>query len=347
MLEVTDRVNSFSKLGEWLGKELDAVKEGKENSLEEILRKTHDQNNWFTRESVLRSLRALNSWLQKDKLDDWVSYYHIGNPANQKVVAIIMAGNIPLVNFHDLLGVLISGNKVLVKLSKQDSVLLPFLMEKLVAIETQWSGQITFTEEKLIDFDAVIATGSNNTSRYFEHYFGKYPHIIRKNRSSIGIIEPDMPKDDLRSFYNDIFDYYGLGCRNISFLMLPEKFEWDEFHNAWEGLENPLAHHKYKNNYDYYKSFYLVNKQPFIDLGMVMLTEGDQLSTSISVISYAYYKNEEEITNFIMQRQDEIQCVVSKKNYGNFATIQPGQSQYPGLMDYPDNVDIIQFLLAL
>jgi hypothetical protein len=258
-----------------------------------------------------------------------------------------MAGNVPLVNFHDFLSVLITGHKFLGKLSSQDKLLLPFVADELLKINVGWKHFIEFTDGRLTQFDAVIATGSTNTSRYFEYYFGKYPNIIRKNRHSLAVLTGKESTQELLGLYNDIFNYYGMGCRNVSMLMVPKGYDLTGIFKAWEGQRVPTDHHKYNNNYDYYRSLYLINSTSFLDTGYASFVPSDQLASPISVIHFTEYSDNKEVEKYIASYSNDIQCVVGHMAIPHVKMVAFGNTQCPAIIDYPDGVDIIQFLLAL
>jgi hypothetical protein len=347
MLNTGDRIESLSALGDWLRASLADISDGKKNDLEPIINRAGIENGWFTKEAVVQSLEAIVGWLTPEKLNEWTGPYYISDPGLVKKVAVIMAGNIPLVNFHDFLCVLVTGHQFMGKLSSQDKVLLPFLADKLIEINTGWKEHISFNDGKLDGFDAVIATGSNNTSRYFSYYFEKYPHIIRKNRHSLAILNGSETDTELLALYEDIFQYYGMGCRNVSMLWVPQGYNFPGLFDKWGNEPLPTDHNKYKNNYDYYRSFYLVNQQPFFDTGYLSVLKNDTITSPISVVHYMEYADIKGVESFVKTHRDSIQCVVSNKSILGINTILPGETQKPQLTDYPDGVDVIQFLLAL
>lgn len=347
MLLIKDRIESLTALGAWLSAGLNEIGEGKENALSRAVDKAGFENGWFTKTSVLSSLEAITGWLDAQTLSDWSTKYYLSEPVLPKRIAVIMAGNIPLVNFHDFLSVLITGHRFIGKLSSQDKVLLPFIADQLVNINSEWKGQIEFTNDRLTEFDAVIATGSNNTAKHFEYYFGKYPNIIRKNRHSLAILTGNESSQQLTNLYSDIFKYYGLGCRNVSMLMVPEGYDMTQLFKTWEGGLEPTDHHKYKNNYDYYRSIYLLNSTPFYDTGYASFVESDRLASPISVVNYTKYSTVQQVDDWIKQNRADIQCIVGSLKIGDIQPVDFGNSQSPTITDYPDDVDIIQFLLAL
>jgi hypothetical protein len=264
---------------------------------------------------------------------------------NPKKVAIIMAGNIPLVGFHDFLSVLISGHQVIVKQSSNDKHLLPFLTKYLEHIEPEFKGNIEFTEEKLHDFDAVIATGSDNTARYFEYYFKDKPSIIRKNRNSVAVLTGSETETDLKHLSEDIFRYYGLGCRNVSKLFVPKDYNFDAFFKGvydWHPIINEA---KYANNYDYNKAVYLMSEFDMLENGFLMIKEDASYASPIATVFYEYYNDLEALKLKLKTEQKNIQCVVSKGVLND--EIGFGQTQKPELWDYADAIDTIAFLLKI
>lgn len=310
-----------------------------------ILQRAKAENGWFTQESIRFALKSWGEALSENNILEWVSKYEIAN-TTPKTVAVIMAGNIPLVGFHDFLSVLITGNKVLVKLSSSDKVLLPFFAKHLIEQNSEFSKLIEFTESRLNSFDAVIATGSNNTARYFDYYFGKYPNIIRKNRNSVSVLTGNESEEDLTALADDIFQYFGLGCRNVSKLYVPEDYNFDKFFNgvySWrEAINN---NNKYMNNYDYNKAVYLMDSLPLFDNEFLLLKEDRGFSSPIAVVFYERYNSLENLGKELESQEENIQCVVS--NAGLPAEIQFGQAQHPKLWEYADGVDTIEFLVQL
>jgi hypothetical protein len=256
-----------------------------------------------------------------------------------------MAGNIPLVGFHDFLSVLISGHFLLAKLSSDDDVLMRKLANMLVAIEPAFANNFEFVD-LLKEADAIIATGSDNTARYFEYYFSKRPHIIRKNRTSVGILTGHEETEDLRNLGEDIFRYYGLGCRNVSKVFVPEGYTFDKLFEANEHRQNILEHHKYHNNYDYNKSILLVNREPHFDNGFLLITPSQQLVSPISVLFYETFSSLHDLRAKLTAVKDKLQCVVSAHGWLE-GSIPFGQAQCPMVWDYADGVDTLNFLQKL
>jgi hypothetical protein len=259
-----------------------------------------------------------------------------------KTVGLILAGNIPLVGFHDFLSVVVSGHKVLVKTSSNDQKLLPFLSNYLISINSELENYITFTEGKLENFDAVIATGSNNTARYFEFYFKDKPSIIRKNRNSVAILTGNESHEDLVNLGEDIFRYFGLGCRNVSKLFVPKDYNFENFFKAIYEYKDVIFYEKYSNNYDYNKAVFLMSNFKLLDNEFLTIKEDTSYSSPISSVFYEYYDDLNEITSRLENDADQIQCIVSKDAIEN--SILFGQTQKPNLWDYADNVDTLVFL---
>ena len=301
-------------------------------------------NGWFTESEVYFAIQSWSDALTEENLDKWLSVYNI--PEKQpKTIGLILAGNIPLVGFHDFLSVLISGNKALVKLSSNDKKLLPFLAEYLIKVNPELQNKIEFTEEKLQGFDAVIATGSNNTARYFEYYFKDKPSIIRKNRNSVAVLTGNESKEDLIGLGKDIFTYFGLGCRSVSKLFVPKGYDFEKFFGAMYEYREIINNQKYINNYDYNKAVFLMSNFLVLDNGFLVLKEDDSYSSPISSVFYEYYSDLETIKNQLNQDNELIQCVVSNNVIAN--SVMFGQTQSPKLWDYADNVDTISFLTSI
>lgn len=281
--------------------------------------------------------------LQESGLRDWLSQYDLDEPRPPRVVGLVLAGNIPLVGFHDILTVLITGNIALIKPSSKDTVLTEYVLHQLTDIEPRFRDRISFTET-LKNFDAVIATGSDNTSRYFEYYFNKYPSVIRKNRTSCAIITGNEMPQDLAALGRDIFTYFGLGCRNVSKLFVPGGYDVKLPISAWEPYNEIVHHHKYFNNLEYQKAILLINQTPFVDGGFVLLTASDKFVSPISVIYYVEYSSDEHLRDLVEQSSTKIQCTVGSHLLSN---VSFGETQFPGPSDYADGVDTIKFLSEL
>jgi Acyl-CoA reductase (LuxC) len=323
-----------------LGKKISSIDRSTFASLSE---KAGNQNPWFTKESITIALTGVSKLLHEQALNDWIKQYSWVGSTKPKTIALILAGNIPLVGFHDILTVLMSGNKALIKTSAKDTVLIDFVVSMLGGIEPRLRAHITFAQT-LRSFDAVIATGSDNSSRYFEYYFGKYPSIIRKNRTSCAVLNGGETDKDLIELGRDVFTYYGLGCRNVSKLFVFPGFDFSRLMDAWKSYGSVIHHHKYCNNYDYQKAILLVNNTPFLDNGFVLLTPVDRLVSPIGVVYYEEYKSDKELQLTLDSTKEKIQCVIGSRPP---ATIPFGEAQFPGPGDYADNIDTLQFLINL
>ena len=350
---INDRINAFAKLGEFLsqfkstGYEKVNTGHADDSFFDEMIQKIESAkhyNGWFTKENVLFAVDEWSKALTETNLKHWLSAYDLSE-VTPKTIGVIMAGNIPLVGFHDFLCVLISGHKILIKQSTNDNQLLPFLTSYLIEIEPRFKEYISFTTEQFSDYDAIIATGSNNTSRYFEHYFGKVPHIIRKNRNSVAVLTGEETKEQMEALGKDIFTYYGLGCRNVSKVYVPEDYNFDALFNALYGYHTIIDSQKYANNYDYNKAVYLMSNYKLFDNGFLMMKEDPSYSSPIATLFYQKYGSDEEISKILEEDKDKIQCIVGANKTQK--SVDFGQTQSPGLGDYADGVDIIEFLTKI
>ncbi len=306
------------------------------------LKRAKNFNGWFTEDNILHSFESWSKLLTINNLNNWTSRYSFEN--NNKNIAIIMAGNIPLVGFHDFLSVLISGHSVVVKQSSNDKYFLPLIAKYLEHIEPSFKGVISFTEEKLANFDAAIATGSTNTARYFDYYFGKYPNIIRKNRNSVAVVTGQETADELKGLGEDVFRYFGLGCRSVSKLFVPKNYDFDQLFKAIYDYSDIIKYKKYQNNYDYNKAVYLMSEFKLLENGFLMLKEDPSYSSPIASLFYEYYDDLESLQEKLHQDKDAIQCVVSNTIEN---AVPFGQTQQPSLTDYADGVDTLEFLSKL
>ena len=333
------RIKAFTDLGRYINDPKNF------SEIELWADKASQQNNWFTIENTKKSLKSIaDFYLKEDLLNEWTDLYEISDrPEKVKSVGVIMAGNIPAVGFHDMMTIVLSGHVCVAKLSSQDSFLMTTLIEKLLEINLNLEIRIA---EKLNEVDALIATGSDNSARYFEYYFKSKPNIIRKNRTSVGILSGNETEEDFFNLGKDITDYFGLGCRNISKLYVPESYDFTKFYDSIESLGDIFYHNKYKNNYDYNKSIYLVNMMPHFDNGFMILAPSENLVSPISVIFYEEYKNEEDLKSKIDANKNKIQCMVSKDAWYE-KSLNFGEAQNPKLWDYADGVDTMAFLLNL
>lgn len=352
-MNLPQRIDAFVKLGTFLSQFSVTPFEKKQDILHNDLffdgfkhqiKLAEEHNGWFTQENIVYALSGWSNLLTESNINQWLGNYNFKD-VSQKNVAIIMAGNIPLVGFHDFISVLLSGHNVVVKQSSNDKQLLPFLAKYLEYVAPEFKGRITFTEEKLSNFDAVIATGSDNTARYFEYYFKGKPAVIRKNRNSVAILTGNETEDDLKNLSEDIFRYYGLGCRNVSKLFVPENYNFDSFFKAMYHWHPIIDKAKYANNYDYNKAVYLMSEFNMLENGFLMLKEDESYASPIATIFYEQYSSLETLNKKLKTDTNKIQCVVSKGLNAN--DIAFGQTQNPQLWDYADSVDIIAFLLKI
>lgn len=314
------------------------------NDFQDLIALSQSHNGWYTPEQVYFALQSWSEALTKENLDQWLSKYEI-NTTNPKTVGLVLAGNIPLVGFHDFLSVLLSGHQVLVKTSSNDQLLLPFLAKYIIAAAPEMKDFITFTEGKLENFDAVIATGSNNTARYFEYYFKDKPSIIRKSRNSVAVLSGQESKEDLVALGEDIFRYFGLGCRNVSKLFVPKGYNFDAFFEAIFKYQDVIHYERYANNYDYNKAVFLMSNFKLLDNEFLTIKEDSSYASPISSVFYEFYDNLEEVQTRLQNDKDQIQCVVSNNLIKN--SVAFGQTQKPNLWDYADNVDTIAFLTGI
>ncbi|HLV46904.1 MAG TPA: acyl-CoA reductase [Flavobacterium sp.] len=309
-----------------------------------ILNESKYHNGWFTLEQVTHACKSWADALQEKNIRQWISAYDLSQEPMKKV-GLILAGNIPMVGFHDVLSVLMSGNIAHIKLSSNDQKIIPFLLEYLKKIEPEFVARIEIVKERFDGFDAVIATGSNNTSRYFEYYFGKYPNIIRQNRNSVAVLNGNETSEQLELLGEDIFRYYGLGCRNVSKLLVPKDYDFKAFFEAIYLYKDLINYEKYANNYDYNKAVFLMSEYQILDNGFLTLRESEAMVSPISTIFYERYADEKEIFAILEAQKNQIQCVVSSGWIEN--SIPFGTTQSPQLWDYADGVDTMNFLTNL
>ena len=353
-MNLEQRIEAFAKLGDFFGQFTTKGIVKKNNSeintlffdaFKMQIERAQEFNGWFTQDNVLKAFESWNIALTKENLTTWTSTYNFSNSTDVKTVAIIMAGNIPLVGFHDFLSVLISGHNTIVKQSSNDKHFLPLIAKYLEHQNPYFKNKTTFTENKLSDFDAVIATGSNNTARYFEHYFGKYPSIIRKNRNSIAILRGNETKEELEALGEDIFQYFGLGCRSVSKIFVPKDYNFDLLFNALYKFNSIINYKKYENNYDYNKAVYIMSLFNVLENGFVMLKEDPNYASPIATVFYEFYSSFENLKQKLSNESEEIQCIACNENVVDF--VKFGETQYPKLWNYADDIDTIDFLIKI
>lgn len=311
------------------------------NELALVVDRHYITNGWFTRENVIKAFKSWAGALKAEHVDTWIAPYNLPEEtSHSKIIGVICAGNIPLVGLHDLLSVLISGHSAKIKLSTSDNLLIPAICKILTTLEPGFEQRISFTE-KLNGYDAVIATGSNNSARYFEYYFSKVPHIIRKSRTSIAVLDGNETPAELQALGNDIFDYFGLGCRNISKIFIPKNYSLNTLFEAIYPFNPIINHNKYANNYDYNKAVWLLNQENLLDNGFILLKEDERLASPTASLFFEYYDNPESVDERLKKDKSEIQCIIGH-GYLDF-----GSAQNPMLWDYADGVDTMQFLIGL
>ncbi len=310
-----------------------------------IIEQAEKSNPWFTRNNILLSLQYWSQVLNENDLHDWLKHYSI-TAHKPKKIGVIMAGNIPMVGFHDLLCVYLSGHIFEGKLSSDDRVLIPHLIQILHTFDPQSKHEIHFNEQFLKNMDAYIGTGSTNTSRYFEYYFRNKPHIIRRNRNGVAILTGKEEKTDFIKLGQDIFYFFGLGCRNVSKLFVPKGYDFKSFFEGIFSYHEILNHHKYQNNIAYYRTVYLMENHKLWDNNFLILKEDKGFSSPVSVVFYEYYSDYESLETLLQLHQEQLQCVLCKEPMGN-NSIPFGTSQTPALNDYPDGINTLEFLINL
>jgi hypothetical protein len=346
---LAEKIEILSKLGDilqnigenqpWPGFEI-GINQEEYAKLVELTKTVRHHNGWFTETAVQSAFKGIATWLNTENLSSWVNRYDL-NESKPKTVAIIMAGNIPLVGFHDFIAVYLSGNKAKIKLSSSDNQLFPALLNTMSLFQPEIMNWVEIIEEKLVDFDAVIATGSNNSATYFNSYFEKYPHIIRKNRKSMAILTGKESESELGELAKDVFTYFGLGCRNVSMVWVPENYDVNKIFEAFYPHNEIINHNKYANNYDYNKAVYMMNLEDILDNGFILFKEEKNLNSPLGMLHVARYTDEQEIHQFIMEHTNEIQVVIG----ANFTPF--GVAQQPKIDDYADQVDTMKFLAEL
>ncbi|MEB2782787.1 acyl-CoA reductase [Algoriphagus sp. C2-6-M1] len=334
-MKPAERISAFVQLGK-------KITDLSAEELDELHWRAENNNNWFTKDSVESALHGISSMLSPEKMDAWLAIYDLEEVDTPKSIGLMLAGNIPGVGFHDLMCVILSGHQAVIKLSSSDEIFIKWIIEKLIGIDPRLEAQVRL-EEMLKGMDAYIATGSDNSSRYFNYYFGKYPHVIRQNRTSVAVLTGDETTQDYINLGKDIFQFYGLGCRNVSKIYVKSKGQLQDLLGALEVYSPIGLHHKYHNNYDYNKSIYLVNLEEHLDNGFLLLRESAELVSPISVLYYEVYENEGQLAEKLKKVNSKIQCVV-----GSGAHRTPfGTAQNPEPWEYADEIDTLAFLLDL
>ena len=344
-MEKSRIINAFVVLGTILNElgennaysaKVSSLTEEEYAEVNEVVAREFHHNGWFTEDSIRQAFREISTWLTPEKLTDWTNNYAPND--HMKQIAVIMAGNIPLVGFHDFLCVLLSGHQAICKQSSEDARLLPALVKLLLLFEPDLEERIRFSDRKLVDYDAVIATGSNNSMLHFEQYFSHVPHLFRGHRTSVAVLTGDESKEELNALGVDCLTYFGRGCRNVTHLLFPEGFDLNRFFEAIVNLSDVVNNKKYGNNYDYNKAVHLMSLSKFLDNNFLLMKESDQLFSPLSMLHYQYYQRPEETNSFLDANRSQIQCIVGQE------FIPFGQAQCPSLMDYPDGMDTMEFL---
>lgn len=340
MLSLDQRIEVFSALGTQIKQHLENPEKTEFPELEAAIRLCFHRNGWFTPAEVNHALRYWAGALARETLEQW-AFPYLSEPRPPKRVGLVLAGNIPMVGFHDVLCTILAGHVALIKCSSSDDVLIPALMQMAVAINPGIKPSFEWVPGKLSGFDAVIATGSNNSTRYFEAYFKPYPHIIRKNRTGIAILDGSENEAELRGLMEDSFRYYGLGCRSVTRLFLPDGYDLNKIFHASLSFSHLMENKKYANNYTYYKALMMMQKQNVLENELVLLTENPSVFSPVSVLHYGYYHSVDELNETIEAGLDDIQCVVGRGH-------RPfGSAQHPALNDYADGIDTMLFLSKL
>jgi hypothetical protein len=330
---------AFVQLGFWID-ENDA-------ELQNLVNSAVLENPWYTEKHVRQAITAIrNEFLEQKKLINWLEKYDRLPPNKVFRVALILAGNIPLVGFHDLMCTLFSGHIAIVKLSERDRILIPGLINKMLTWCPDMNDRVIFSE-RLADFDAVIATGSNQSARYFEKYFGNYPHIIRRNRNSVAVLTGQETDDELRLLGNDIFSYFGLGCRNVSKIYVPVQYDFTGLLVILNEFKDLADHNKYRNNYDYHLATALINREAYMSNDCLLLLQNTSIASRVAVLHYEFYQSKEHLKTELIRHRDEIQCVVGNLSFYGVEVVPFGVAQCPQLDNYADGLDTMTFLGAL
>ena len=341
-MNIKDRIDILASFG----KDLEDICSGKVIDDFPGFEKIKAYNPWFTEENVRFCLNNWQTELRRENLEKFCASYPISDKLSDFCIAIVMAGNIPMVGFHDFACAFLCGVKIKAKLSSKDNVLMKWAIDRITAKSTELTGRIEHTEERLADFDAVIATGSNNTNRYFEYYFGKYDKILRHNRNSVAIITGDETDEELSRLADDVFMYFGLGCRSVSKIYVPRGYDFNKMGTAFQKYADIINHNKYNNNYSYQYAVMGMNKIEHVNFGNLLLTETKDLSSPIGVLHFEYYDNIGNAIAEIEQQAENIQCIVGKKNIYE-KNIAFGETQMPNIYNFADNIDTIKFITKL
>jgi len=335
-MKLKDRISVLTKLGQ----ELSEPNDERTN----LIKASYRYNQWFTQESYESAIQAIaDRMLKKSLLEEWVKPYRISDDQSPQTVGMVLAGNIPLVGFHDVLSTFICGHISQIKLSDKDKLVLPYLIDRLANFDERVRNYFSFVD-RLVNFDRVIATGSNNTARYFDLYFGKYPNIIRKNRNAVAVLNGTESKEALHALGKDIFTYFGLGCRNVSKLYVPENYAFNTLLEQLHEYRAIIEHNKYKNNFDYNFTLLILNSKKYFSNGCILIHENEAIQSRIASLHFEYFKDEDHLQRLLSDHREEIQCVVSDQSIKGWNHISLGGAQTPSLSDYADGVDTLSFL---
>lgn len=344
-MQSVERINAFVALGNRIETEIE------HNSNSGIFKQAEAINAWFTPKNIKTAFEGILKFLKPEIIKGWIEKYNISETITPKTVGVVMAGNIPLVGFHDFMTVLMAGHNIKMKLSSKDNVLMKFVVDKLIECNKRFAEYISITNGTLKNIDAIIATGSNNSSRYFEYYFAKYPHIIRRNRTSAAIITGDETTDEIKGLAKDVLMYFGLGCRNVSKLFLPPKYNIFDLMDKFNDFSDIIHHHKYANNYNYQKALLAIARIEHFDNGFLLFRNEIKLHAPVGVVNYENYHELRQLIPVLDHHKNDLQCIVThnKTIAQNFsAEVVPfGEAQFPEINQYADNVDTMEFCLKL
>ncbi len=321
--------------------------QGEDEYLDAVIHRSYHHNLWFTPENINKSINAIAlEFLNEQKLRSFTNHYSLDDNIKALKVGIIMAGNIPLVGFHDFLCCFLCGHQSLLKLSDKDPYLFPYFIKMMERLDDRVANYVQLVD-MLKDFDAVIATGSNNTARYFNSYFEKYPNIIRRNRNSVAVLDGTESREELGLLRKDILDYFGLGCRNVSKIYIPKDYDFNPLMETIHEEKEIILHSKYKNNFDYNYAIASLNGDKIVMNGCLILLEDNSLTSRIASLHYEFYEDRSELNKHLLDIKEDIQCVVAKDAIPEFELVSFGQTQCPGLSDYADGVDTMNMLLSI
>ncbi len=338
-MNLSERIQVLTRLGQHL--------QVQDDYLDAVMHRTYLHNNWFTVDNQKEALKAISRYfLSEEKIRQWVEKYNIPEQNKPQNVGLVMAGNIPLVGFHDLISVFLAGHRAMIKMSEKDPYLLPYLLKLMAGYDGRVEDYFQIVEQ-LRGVDAVIATGSNNASRYFEYYFSKVPNIIRKNRNAVAVLTGEENEEELQALGRDIFQYFGLGCRNVAKIYVPENYRFDPLLEALHEYRKIVLHNKYKNNFDYNFAIQVLNKVPYYSNGCIILVENKAIQSRVGEMYFEYYRDLSALEQELQARTEEIQCVVARDGLLTQQTYAFGRAQQPELWDYADGMDTMAFLLKI